>query len=171
MQRRSEGPGRLGKVRFTPSSTWRTALGYAIAAKDSESRLPSRYVSYVWGCNCFHIDKVLARRVLCLTTWGVIVKRLRWIAILGLSFVSLVSIIPRVDAPETAFDETDTPVNLTIPLVVRAVFRVPAGHSSGIPRTQRVWCKPGTTMNRTTLKPMDRGGSRSLLNFLCTLLC
>jgi len=61
-------------------------------------------------------------------------KLLRWtIAILEISFVCFALIVPRVDDPATAFDETDSPVNVTTPLVARTNLVLPAGHSVAIP--------------------------------------
>ena len=45
------------------------------------------------------------------------VKHFRWILVLSLlGAVVCVSAVPRVDLPETAFNETDAPVNLAPPL-------------------------------------------------------
>jgi len=98
-------------------------------------------------------------------------RLLRWaIVIVGVSFVSLASIVPRVDAQETAYDETDSPVNLTTPIVARTNLVAPIGHTVAIPKEQRVWSKPGTAMYGVALQPRMRA-SYSLLNLLCELLC
>jgi hypothetical protein len=98
-------------------------------------------------------------------------KYIRWtIVIMGVWFVSMSSIVPRFDAPETAYNETDTPVNLTTPIVARTNLVVPAGHSVVIPREQRVWREADTTLHGLSLKPALRV-SHSLLDLLCTLLC
>jgi hypothetical protein len=102
---------------------------------------------------------------------GFCMKYIRWtIVIVGVWFVSMSSIVPRFDAPETAYNETDTPVNLTTPLVARTNLVMPAGHSVVISREQRVWREPGTTMFTVAPKPARRV-SHSLLDLLCTLLC
>jgi hypothetical protein len=75
-----------------------------------------------------------------------------------------------MDAPETAYNETDTPVNLTTPIVARTNLVMPTWHLVAIPREQRVWWKPGTAMYGVTLKPRMRA-SHSLLNLLCELRC
>jgi hypothetical protein len=99
------------------------------------------------------------------------VKRVRWtIVILGLLCVSLGSIIPRADDPETAFNETDTPVNLTTPFVARTTVGVPSGHSVDMPREQQVGREPGATIYAIALKPIQRT-SHSLLDLLRTLRC
>jgi hypothetical protein len=98
-------------------------------------------------------------------------KLLRWtIVIVGVSFVFLVPIVPQVDAPETAYDETDTPINLTTPLVARTNFVGHTGHYVAIPREKRVRWTPGAAMYEVRLKPAMRT-SHSLLNLLCKLLC
>ena len=56
-------------------------------------------------------------------TWGFFVKRLKWMSVLFLLGAAVyVSAVPRVDAPETSFNEADAPVNLAPP--VRASLRV-----------------------------------------------
>jgi hypothetical protein len=98
-------------------------------------------------------------------------KYLRWtIIIFGVCFVSLSSIVPRVDSPETAYNEADTPVNLTIPFVVRPTLVTPTVHSVVVPREQPVWREPVTATHVVTLELGIRV-SRSLLDLLCTLLC
>jgi hypothetical protein len=102
---------------------------------------------------------------------GVPMRLLRWaIVIVGVSFVSLASIVPKVDAQETAYNETDTPVNLTTPFVARTSLVAPIGHAVAIPKEQRVWSTPGTAMYGVTLQPRMRA-SYSLLNLLCQLIC
>jgi hypothetical protein len=97
-------------------------------------------------------------------------KYLRWmIVILGI-FVCLSSIIPRVDAPETAYDETDAPVNVATPLVARTNVVMPAAHIVAISREQQVAWKSDTAMHIAMPKPVLRV-SHSLLDLLCTLLC
>ncbi len=45
--------------------------------------------------------------------WGSVVGRLRWVSVVLLVLAAvLVSTVPRVDSPETAFNESDAPVNL-----------------------------------------------------------
>jgi len=97
--------------------------------------------------------------------------------ILGLLCVSLGSIIPRADDPETAFNETDTPfnetddpINVTAPDSPRTNFVVPTDRPVFTPRKQRVWWGPSTMTHGVTLKPGMRP-SDSLLNLLCKLLC
>jgi hypothetical protein len=98
-------------------------------------------------------------------------KYLRWtVVVLGVLFVSLSSIVPRVDALETSYNETDTPVNVSTPLAARTDLGVPAGHIVAIRREQRAWLEPDATLYGVGQKPGMRT-SHSLLNLLCTLLC
>jgi hypothetical protein len=102
---------------------------------------------------------------------GVSVKRVRWtIVMLGLLGVFLILIIPPADDPATAFNETDTPVNLTAPVTSGINFVLPARHSVAVLRDQYVWWKPSTMMDGVTPKPGIRA-SHSVLNLLCELLC
>jgi hypothetical protein len=99
------------------------------------------------------------------------VRRLRCaVVVFGIYFVALSSIVPRVDSPETAYDESDAPVNLTTPLVARTNLVMPTGHFVVIPREQRVSSERATARNVVTLRP-GMCISHSLLTFLCTLLC
>jgi hypothetical protein len=57
-------------------------------------------------------------------------KCLRWaIVIFGVCVIFLTSIVPRVDSPETAYNETDAPTNLTTPLVAQPNLVTPTVHS------------------------------------------
>ena len=118
----------------------------------------------------FHIDKHPRAAYFC-GRLGVRMKVLRWaIVIVGVSFVSLALIVPKVDVSETAYNETDTPVNVTTPPVARTNSVVLTGHSVAIPREQRVWSEPGAATYGVTPRPRMRG-VHSLLNLLCELLC
>jgi hypothetical protein len=99
------------------------------------------------------------------------VKRVCWtVVMLGLLCVSLASIVPAMDDPETAFNETETPINLTTPVNSRTNFVAPAGDPVVILEKQQAWWNPNTMMHGITLKPGMRS-SHSLLNLLCKLLC
>lgn len=98
-------------------------------------------------------------------------KLLRWtIAILEISFVCFALIVPQVDDPATAFDETDSPVNVTAPLVARTNLVLPARHFVAIPGERLVRWKPCTSMYGLTPEP-GIYSSHSLLYVLCMLLC
>jgi hypothetical protein len=99
------------------------------------------------------------------------VKHSQWtVVILGLSFVLLASIIPRVDAAGTAFNETDTPVNLTAPLFAQSIVGVPTLHSVVISGAPRMWCERGAMMCGITPTRTKRA-SGSLLSLLGKIRC
>src|SRR5277367_2424306 len=88
-------------------------------------------------------------------------RYLRWTVVaLGVFFVSLSSVVLRVDAPETSYNETDTPVNVTTPPASPAELGVPAGHIVTIRREQRTWQEPDATVYGVRQKP-EMGTSHS----------
>ena len=96
-------------------------------------------------------------------------KHLRWMIVgLELLLVGFALIVPQVDAPETAYNETDTPTNLTTPFV--ANFAMSHGHRVTIPTERRVWSEPRDTVYTITVKAIKRA-SHSTLILLCELLC
>ncbi len=102
-----------------------------------------------------------------------VVKLLRWLLILFLLAASVcVSVIPRVDLPETKFNEADAPVNLAPPLQLRTQAIVPVVDSNVILPTLPAYCAgcvfSARTADRATAP--SQGHRRSLLNLLCTLL-
>jgi len=98
-------------------------------------------------------------------------KLLRWtIAALEISFVCFALVVPRVDDPATAFDEADSPVNVTTPLVARTNLVLRAKHFVAVPREWRVRWKPCTSIYGLTPEP-GIYSSRSLLHVVCKLLC
>lgn len=100
------------------------------------------------------------------------------IVVIGIWLISFSSILPRVDDPETAYDETETPVNLTTFLNLSTVTSAATGanpatrvrHPVTISRGQRACWEAGTTIYAVTAKRGARV-SRSRLNLLCALLC
>lgn len=97
-------------------------------------------------------------------------NRLRWTAVvLGIWFVSISSILPRVDSPETAYDETDAPINLTTPVEAWTIVVMPIMHFTVISEEQRVWSERSTT-SMLTSKP-GTCASRSVQGLLSILLC
>lgn len=97
-------------------------------------------------------------------------KHWRWRAvILVIWFVSLSSILPRVDSPETAYDETDSPINLTSPVEALTIVVTPITHFAVISKEQRVWSEPSTTTNMTPNPGISI--SPFVLTPLCILLC
>ena len=91
-----------------------------------------------------------------LATSGGPLKYLRWtVVVVGVLFVSLSSIVPRFDAPETSYNETDTPVNVTTPLAARADLGVPAGHIVAIRKEQSARLVPDATVYGVRQRPGD----------------
>jgi hypothetical protein len=99
------------------------------------------------------------------------VKCLHWIiVILGIGLVSLAPITHRPDAPETAYDETDTPVSLTRPDVVGLNLTMPSEKLGATPTEQWGSWEPDITTHEVALKPGVRD-SQSRLSLLCKFLC
>jgi hypothetical protein len=69
--------------------------------------------------------------------WGVfVVKRCDWtLLLLVASAVIFVSVVPKVDDPETAFNEIDTPINQTIPVAPWVKFAPPTRVPIILPRS------------------------------------
>ncbi|HKW26128.1 MAG TPA: hypothetical protein VJN48_10120 [Terriglobales bacterium] len=100
-------------------------------------------------------------------------RRFRWAILIGeLVLLALALAAPRMDLPQTAFNEADTPVNQATSVVVlgcrsaltglRAAASTPsAGHR--IRHTH-----PAVAAD---LQPQQSLRSRSLLALLCALLC
>ena len=99
------------------------------------------------------------------------VKCLRWIiVILGIGLISLTPIVPRPDTPETAYNESDTPVSLAKPVVIGRHLTMPSGKLRAIPKEQWGSWEPGIKTHEVALKPGMRD-SHSRLSLLCKFLC
>lgn len=99
------------------------------------------------------------------------VKCLHWIiVILGMGLVSLAPIIPRVDVPETVYDETDVPVNLATPVVVGTSLTKPNEKLGTIREEQVESWQPDIATHDVASKP-GVDDSHSLLCVLCKFLC
>jgi hypothetical protein len=101
------------------------------------------------------------------------VGRFRWISVLLLAFAAvLVSTVPRVDSPETAFNETDAPVNLapsarpTLQLVPPAVNPIAISPAPPLHRAGRLVT---SLVLELAAIPSQRHGN-SLQEVLCTFL-
>jgi hypothetical protein len=102
---------------------------------------------------------------------GFPVKCLHWIiVIVGIGLISLRPIVPQIDAPETAYNESDSPVDLATPVVVGINLTMPGEKLRLIPAEERVSCKPGITRREVSLKP-GMSDSHSWLTLLCKFLC
>jgi hypothetical protein len=103
--------------------------------------------------------------------WGRPLKCLQWmVVILGISLVSLAPIIPRVDLPETVYDETDTPVNLATPVAVGTNLTKPREKLPANREEKRGWWEPHIATHEAAPK-LGMRDSHSVLSLLCKFLC
>ena len=100
-------------------------------------------------------------------------RRFRWAILTGeLILLALALAVPRMDLPQTAFNEADTPVNQATSVVVLGCrsaltgLRVAASTTSGAPRIRQA--HPAIAADLQSQPPLR---SRSLLALLCALLC
>ncbi|MGA9508756.1 MAG: hypothetical protein WBV55_09035 [Candidatus Sulfotelmatobacter sp.] len=100
-------------------------------------------------------------------------KRLRWLLVFFLLGASVcVSVVPRVDLPETRFNEADAPVNLAPPLQLRIRLVVPIVDANIVLPVLPVYSAGRVLSTRTpdhATAPSQRH-HRSLQYLLCTLL-
>ncbi|MGC2259175.1 MAG: hypothetical protein WA594_12785 [Candidatus Sulfotelmatobacter sp.] len=100
-------------------------------------------------------------------------KQLRALLVLFLLGASVcVSVIPRVDLPETKFNEADAPVNLAPPLQLRTQAVVPVLDSNVVLPALPLHAASFVVSTRTpdhATAPSQRH-QRSLQSLLCTLL-
>jgi hypothetical protein len=97
-------------------------------------------------------------------------KSVRWtIVVVAIAALFLAAAVPPVDISETAFDECDTPINQTTPVVMRTVFIVPTVQVDIIPFPLPL-AQKHSAMSHAPMEGI-RGGSHSLLNLLCMLVC
>ena len=100
------------------------------------------------------------------------VKPMRWMTVLLLLGAAVfVSTVPRMDLPETAFNEADAPVNLAPPVLPRIQIILPAVNPLAI-LPLRNHCAD-CTVRRLLLEPPvapSQRHSRSLQDLLCTFL-
>ena len=100
-------------------------------------------------------------------------RRFRWAFLIGeLILLALALAVPRTDLPQTAFDETNTPVNQATVVVVlgcrSALSGVRAAATTSGPVQAR---RPATPADAAAYNGQQSPRSRSLLALLCTLLC
>lgn len=90
------------------------------------------------------------------------------LGVVGILLVFLVSILPPVDDPGTAFDETDTPINIGTPVLTSAPLLKPPVQpravAGGSQRDSIAW------IDQRVAPPVSRE-SRALLDLLQQLLC
>jgi hypothetical protein len=99
------------------------------------------------------------------------VARLRWACILFLRSAAVcVSVVPPIDDPESAFNETDLPINLTRPVAPGTKFVAPADDPAILQRPL-YWVGQGIGNSVLELAPVSmRRYSHRLQNLLCTFL-
>jgi hypothetical protein len=123
------------------------------------------------------VDNLMSARVVSRTWGGVDVKRCYQILVLFLlAGVFAGSAIPLVDLPETAFDESDAPVNLAPPsqAAVRFVRPISVHSVSDVPvmpglRLHCAECVVSSRVLATASTPRHRD-PHSLQDLLCTFL-
>lgn len=100
-------------------------------------------------------------------------RRFRWAILIGeLVLLAVVLAVPRIDLPQTAFNEADTPINQATVVVVLGCRSALTGLRSAATTTVEV-----VHSSRAYAAPADASGrpqparSGSLLALLCTLLC
>ena len=123
-----------------------------------------------------HVNWTLLTRppVLAIVTpIGGIVRRGIWTFILFLlTAVVCVSAIPQTDLPETSYNESDTPVNQSTPVVLGIRFVRPARTLIVLPKRalQEEWNFRVPANDGLSASISVRLDSHSLQNLLCTLL-
>lgn len=100
-------------------------------------------------------------------------RHFRWAILVGeLILLALALAVPRMDLPQTAFDETNTPVNQATVVIVLGCrsalsgLHAAASTSGSVPTRRQASPAAATAYNR-----QQAPRSRSLLALLCTLLC
>jgi len=94
----------------------------------------------------------------------------RMIANFGVLVIMLVVFAPAADLPETAFDESETPINEAIPQTHSEVQFSPISRATHFP--VRNWTRPSIRPERVPLANIvQRPGTHVALALLCTLLC
>ncbi len=100
-------------------------------------------------------------------------RRFRWAILIGeLILLAAALAVPRVDLPQTAFNEADTPINQATVLVVLGCRSALTGLRSAATTTAAVVHFSRTYAPRedaSTQRQPTRSGS--LLALLCALLC
>lgn len=100
-------------------------------------------------------------------------RRFGWAILIGeLILLAAALAVPRMDLPETAFNEADTPINQATVLVVLGCRSALSGQRSAATASAVV-----IHSSRSYAAPVDASSQRqaarsgSLLALLCTLLC
>jgi hypothetical protein len=92
------------------------------------------------------------------------------VVVVGIFVVSLVSILSPGDDPKTAFDETDTPINIAAPALDRVSnLKLPVEPRTVVRVMFPQHDRPFMTEEKTS--PLSAGQSRAPLDLLHALLC
>ena len=92
------------------------------------------------------------------------------IVVFGILLISVLSTVPRVDDPATAYNETDTPINSVSIARIAGTNLIMVERPVTIFRGQRKCCDGSATMYAITVK-RALPASYARLDLLCTLLC
>jgi hypothetical protein len=100
-------------------------------------------------------------------------RPLRWILLIAeLIMLVLVSVVPPMDLPQTAFNEADTPINqATVPVILGCRRAISGLRAAGT--TARLTIRPRFTHSAVVpdTPPAQSARSYSLLALLCSFLC
>lgn len=103
--------------------------------------------------------------------WGDVVKRIHWILVSCLFGAVLLTALPGVDTPDTAFNETDTPVFITYPVLPRLRLIAPFVLANNLPEASALALVPDLNRRAPQFKSAQEiQGSDNLQPLLCTFL-
>lgn len=95
----------------------------------------------------------------------------RWMLLVCLLATLILLIVPPVNAPETAFDETDIPIGLTPGTLPRIDLEPPALQEIALPSLTAPDASPDRDFAEAEITAVaNRRSAQSLQSFLCTLL-
>jgi hypothetical protein len=100
-------------------------------------------------------------------------RRFRWAILMGeLMLLALALAVPRIDLPQTAFNEADTPVNqATVSVVLGCRSAIVGLRSAATIFTAVVHTPQAYPVSKAESGPQLPLRSCTLLDLLCTLLC
>ena len=115
------------------------------------------------------VDSAGVRRY-ALHGWGKPVKRFHWTLLLCLLGMLLLSVVPPVDAPETAFNEMDLPLTVSHANLPRVTLSPPAAQTLAIPYLSVHREELNTPRLISRFEPTVKSPRPSLQPLLCTFL-
>lgn len=100
-------------------------------------------------------------------------RRFRWLLLAAeLVMLVMVSVVPPVDLPRTAFNETDTPINqATVPVVLSCRLALSGLHMAAVAVTVPIRSQSAPFAVVTGFHRTTSPRSSSLLALLCSFLC